>query len=175
MTTDNSRADALTAPTISRDAFYDIVRAAMKKYRGDNPSRYLNDDQVDANDGEFVSALADQHAKLITGRPVEQHEAAPIWRCFHCDEVFTDQESAALHFGTSERQSPACSIDVTEYRAMERRMHAYNEEDTDLHRTIHRLQAQHQTELRREEEKGYARGLADGSAQPEPPAPTSGE
>ncbi|MBN3832906.1 hypothetical protein [Burkholderia sp. Ac-20344] len=72
-----SRADALTAPTISRDAFYDIVRAAMKKYRGDNPSRYLNDDQVDANDGEFVRALADQHAKLITGRPVEQHEAAP--------------------------------------------------------------------------------------------------
>ncbi|EKS9800288.1 MULTISPECIES: hypothetical protein [Burkholderia] len=75
-TTDKS-ADALTVPTISRDAFYDIVRAAMKKYRDENPSRYLNDDQVDANDGEFVSALADQHAKLITGRPVEQHEAAP--------------------------------------------------------------------------------------------------
>ncbi|OQD05521.1 hypothetical protein UE98_39195, partial [Burkholderia cenocepacia] len=55
-----------------------------------------------------------------------------------------------------------CGIDIAEYRAMERRMAAYNEEDSELHRTIYGMQAQHQADLRREEEKGYARGLADG-------------
>ncbi|KWH57856.1 hypothetical protein [Burkholderia cepacia] len=92
------------------------------------------------------------------------------WRCFHCDEVFTDAESATLHFGRSERQSPACSIDIAEYRSMEQRMHAYNEEDSELHRTMYRMQAQHQTDLRREEEKGYARGLADGMKEHRSPA-----
>lgn len=98
-----------------------------------------------------------------------------VWRCFHCDETFTDAESAALHFGKSVMQSPACLIDIAEYRAMEQRMRSYNEEDTALHREIHGLQAQHQVALKREEEKGYARGLADGmkeatrSAQPTEP------
>jgi hypothetical protein len=34
-------------------------------------------------------------------------------------------------------------------------------EDTELHREIYRLKADHATALRREEEKGYARGLRD--------------
>ncbi|KWC82737.1 hypothetical protein WL58_17860 [Burkholderia cepacia] len=84
--------------------------------------------------------------------------------------MFTDAESATLHFGRSERQSPACSIDIAEYRSMEQRMHAYNEEDSELHRTMYRMQAQHQTDLRREEEKGYARGLADGMKEHRSPA-----
>ncbi|MGK8199530.1 hypothetical protein [Burkholderia cepacia] len=112
-----------------------------------------------------------QQAIGLLTSPVEQPAAAPIWRCFHCDEAFTDSESAALHFGTSERQSPACTIDVAEYRAMEQRMHAYNEEDTELHRAVYRQQAQHQTELQREEEKGYARGLADGMKEAASAAP----
>ncbi len=93
---------------------------------------------------------------------VHKPSAQPVWRCFHCDEAFADAESAALHFGKSVIQSPACLIDIAEYRAMEQRMRRYTEEDTDLHREIHALQAQHQTALMREEEKGYARGLADG-------------
>ncbi|MFM0608743.1 hypothetical protein PQR05_29855 [Paraburkholderia sediminicola] len=86
------------------------------------------------------------------------------WRCFHCSEAFTDTESAALHFGKSERQNPICTVDAAEYRAMEQRMIRYNEEDSDMHRQIYGMQAKHATELRREEEKGYARGLADGQA-----------
>ncbi|WP_321810122.1 hypothetical protein [Burkholderia sp. BCC1985] len=78
MITDKSRADALTVPAISRDAFYDIVRAALKWYRSDNPSRYLNDEQVDANDAEFVGKLADEHAKILATSPVEQPAATPI-------------------------------------------------------------------------------------------------
>lgn len=88
------------------------------------------------------------------------------WRCFHCEESFTDKDAARLHFGTSEHHQPACQIDVAEYRAMEARMRAYNEEDTELHRDIHRLESKHAVERRSEEEKGYARGLRDSKSCP---------
>jgi hypothetical protein len=38
------------------------------------------------------------------------------------------------------------------------------EEDTELHRQMHRLLNEHSVALRREEEIGYARGLADANA-----------
>jgi hypothetical protein len=41
----------------------------------------------------------------------------------------------------------------------------YQGEDTELHREIQRLQADHAVALRREEEKGYARGLRDAKAE----------
>ncbi|CAJ6623501.1 Uncharacterised protein [Burkholderia pseudomallei] len=120
----------------------------------------------------YNTALEDVLAAL--GEQQVEPASTARWRCFHCDEVFDDRDAAALHFGTTERQVPACTIDVAEYRAMEQRMSRYNEEDTDLHREIYRLQARHQSDLRREEEKGYARGLADGAAGTQPavaPAP----
>lgn len=112
---------------------------------------------VASDESEAIhAALGDLEAGCTTGK-----DSGP-WRCFHCDEVFSDHESAALHFGTSEHQAPACTIDVAEYRAMEQRMHRYNEEDSDLHREIYGMQARHQAALRSEEERGYARGLEDG-------------
>ncbi|HEP6431534.1 TPA: hypothetical protein VDB83_005866 [Burkholderia cenocepacia] len=110
----------------------------------------------------YNTALEDVLAALCEQQ--DDPASAIQWRCFHCGEVFEGRDAAALHFGTTERQVPACTIDVAEYRAMEQRMSRYNEEDTDLHREIYRLQARHQSDLRREEEKGYARGLADGAA-----------
>jgi hypothetical protein len=86
----------------------------------------------------------------------------PRWRCFHCGEVFCNAEEAAEHFGTRQGADPACTIDVAKFREMEKRCALYAEEDTDLHRQIHRMSAEHQTALRREEEAGYARGLRDG-------------
>lgn len=85
-----------------------------------------------------------------------------LWRCFHCGEVFTEETEAALHFGTRMFQQPACQIDVAKYREMEELHRRHCEEDTDQHREIYALQSKHQTELLREEEKGYARGLKDG-------------
>jgi hypothetical protein len=84
------------------------------------------------------------------------------WRCFHCDEVFTDVEKAREHFGTSLAQSPACTIDAAHVRELEAELARHRSEDTDLHRQIYGMQAAHRTDLMREEEKGYARGLADG-------------
>lgn len=86
------------------------------------------------------------------------------WRCFHCDETFTDAKEAALHFGTTQAQKPACQLNLKWLRYVERQLERYRDEDTDLHRQMHAMASRHQTELRREEEKGYARGLRDGMA-----------
>lgn len=108
-----------------------------------------------------ITALAAQLYQILAAHNAGAQEPIGEWRCFHCDEVFADEAPAAEHFGTSQHQEPACQIDITKYREMEETVRRYNEEDTDLHREIHRLHASHQRELQREEEKGYARGLAD--------------
>lgn len=87
------------------------------------------------------------------------------WRCFHCNEVFNTTAAATEHFGQRLTAQPACQIDITEYRTMEARMHRYNEEDSDMHREIHRMESDHRQKLLREEEKGYARGMKDASAE----------
>lgn len=111
------------------------------------------------NDG-FEMARAIEAAVLSS-----QATVAPTWRCFHCDEVFTSEEDARLHFGKSERESPACTIDISEYRAMETRMQFYNDEDAEIHRSMARLQSDHNLALQREEEKGYDRGVRDQMAE----------
>jgi hypothetical protein len=54
------------AATLSRDAFYSVVRAALKEHRRNNPPRYLNDEQANAGDSEFATELADCHARIST-------------------------------------------------------------------------------------------------------------
>ena len=90
---------------------------------------------------------------------------AQTWTCFHCGEVCADAEAARLHFGTSERQQPGCQIDLAEYRRMEEVNRRHCEEDTELHRMLHRMECEHQQARRREEVAGYAKGLRDGCAE----------
>lgn len=87
------------------------------------------------------------------------------WTCFHCGETFpgtlAGQHDARRHFGASIHDEPKCQISARRLRDMEGQLRRYREEDTDLHREIARLQSDHAIALRREEEKGYARGLRD--------------
>jgi len=89
------------------------------------------------------------------------------WTCFHCGEHFPGNAggvyAARLHFGASIHDQPKCQISAYRLRAMETELRRYREEDTDLHRQIARMQADHAIALRRAEEKGYARGLKDSS------------
>jgi len=94
--------------------------------------------------------------------PASNGRAKGPWKCFHCGDKFGTRAAAAEHFGPAECSKPACTIDIAEYRAMEVELARWRMEDTDLHRQIERMSADHSTALRREEEKGYARGLADG-------------
>ena len=96
-------------------------------------------------------------------------EPATTWRCYHCNEVCTDRESAGEHFGRNEYSEPICKIDAARYREMEEQIRRANEEDSETDRKMYALQAKHRSELRSEEERGYARGLHDAKAHP--PAP----
>ena len=97
-----------------------------------------------------------------TARQLHADRHRKSWRCFHCDEVFTDRAAALEHFGSSTLDEPACQTDAARLRTLEKELRRYRDEDTDLHRQVEHLTTEHQTALRREEEMGYARGLRDG-------------
>jgi DNA polymerase III subunit epsilon len=85
-----------------------------------------------------------------------------IWRCFHCDEVFTTVAAAREHFGDRQMAEPACQINVAKYREMEALHERALAEDSDADRRYAVLVSEHAAALRREEERGYEKGLADG-------------
>lgn len=93
------------------------------------------------------------------------------WRCFHCDDVFHTEIEARNHFGSTQDADPACRIKVAgEFALLQALRNAEDElarhrsADSDVLRAMHSMQADHATALRREEEKGYERGLRDGRA-----------
>lgn len=96
------------------------------------------------------------------------------WRCFHCDEVVRTEVDARNHFGSTEASEPACLIKapgefalLQALRNAEDELARYRREDSDVLRAMWSMQADHATALRREEEKGYARGLEDAKKYPE--------
>lgn len=103
---------------------------------------------------------------------MEQDNGAKEWRCFHCDEVFTSQRCARLHFGSEDGDPPACIIRGSEHGLLEALRDAENQaaeawsamhdELTDVHKAMYRMSSRHQGSLISAEEVGYARGLADG-------------
>lgn len=93
------------------------------------------------------------------------------WRCFHCGETFTKAQErwAAEHFGRNIDSEPVCLIRtagesalLSALRDAEAELVGHRAEDTKVLRAMWSMQADHQQALRREEEHGYAKGLADG-------------
>jgi hypothetical protein len=100
----------------------------------------------------------------------DQRSSKPAreWRCFFCDEVMTTEVDARNHFGSNEHSEPACRIKAAgEFALLQALRNAedllarYRNEDSDVLRAMWSAQADHLTALRREEERGYARGLSD--------------
>lgn len=98
-------------------------------------------------------------------------ERSIYWRCFHCGDTFTKAQErwARMHFGRDEGELPVCQMRLpgeqhllTALRKAQDELASYRAEDTDLMRAIDAQSADHATALRREEERGYAKGLADG-------------
>jgi len=48
------------------------------------------------------------------GAPTPPDPSDHVWRCFHCDEVFTDHGSAREHFGEYVDSTPACKLAESE-------------------------------------------------------------
>jgi uncharacterized C2H2 Zn-finger protein len=46
------------------------------------------------------------HNPLVMARRAAA--AINVWRCFHCDQVFTDAKKAQEHFGKREDERPKC-------------------------------------------------------------------
>lgn len=125
-------------------------------------------------------------AGALTATPSQPSGAVP-WRCFHCDDVFTDEHAARLHFGPDEGGQPACKIKAGAegglLGALRRAeadaaaaWQAIHNETTDAAKAHYAQQDRHATQLRVVEEAGYERGLADGialGASPIPPAEAS--
>ena len=95
------------------------------------------------------------------------------WRCFHCGETFTKAQErwAREHFGDDQDDLPVCQMRLpgehhllTALRKAHRELKRYRSEDSDLMRAIYAMKADHAAALRREEERGYEKGLADGRA-----------
>ena len=98
---------------------------------------------------------------------------AKTWRCFHCGDLFRNPRHAAAHFGIDELQTPGCvavlrggeSHLLHRILVLKEELAAYRAEDSDLIRWHYSKMADHAQALVREEERGYARGVADMQAQ----------
>lgn len=124
---------------------------------------------------EDMGALQPQAASV----PTEQTDspADHVWRCFHCDDVFTTRWAARDHFGHSIDDTPACQIKAGEIglvealRAAERdasdAWFALQNESTTTAKAFRAMQGRHQSQLKAMEQLGYERGLADAKAYPE--------
>lgn len=88
------------------------------------------------------------------------------WRCFHCDAVYTNEFEAGIHFGADQAGTCACVMPheqhlVEKIRDLERQLDSYRDDRDSIMLSITTLEGQQQDALRREEEKGYERGVRD--------------
>lgn len=100
--------------------------------------------------------------KLMTG-------ARPVWRCFHCDEVFTDVKAARLHFGEDQDYEPGCIARVPDeervllekIRELECELALFYDEDGPKDRQMQIMASEHRSALVGAEEAGYDKGVRD--------------
>lgn len=127
-------------------------------------------------DSRVATCFLPENARLVTDAlnaySAGEPPAAPKeWRCFHCDDVFTNWGEARNHFGfTPEDGPPACKTtrgEDSELYHLKRRLELYQREDTELHQALHAKDAEMHTKVRQSEEAGYARGLEDAKKYPE--------
>ena len=92
------------------------------------------------------------------------------WRCFFCDEIFTDAKTASDHFGDTICADPLCKVAQIDggiaqtIAKLAEQLNRFQIEDNTSFREFYALGADHHAALIQEEKKGYDRGLADGRA-----------
>ena len=96
------------------------------------------------------------------------------YTCFHCGDTFTTFGAARDHFGFDPSWDPACRIKIGEERGLVMELRKVQlkyiellerqlEEDTGMVREIYSLGTEHRRAVVDAEQRGYERGLADGS------------
>ena len=132
--------------TITLDQAVSLVRGYMSR----PPKDMMVRDVWDVIQAHLAQPVQNKDAQVVDG-----------WRCFHCDEQFTDPQEAELHFGINETREPACHIGITAIRQMQHDLDRYRDGDGDKDREMIGMGNRHAQALRREEEIGYARGVRD--------------
>ncbi|KQY27211.1 3'-5' exonuclease [Rhizobium sp. Root482] len=103
----------------------------------------------------------------------QRADQKPYWRCFHCEEMFTSEHAARMHFGETECSEPACQIkagaEMSMLEALRRAeeetrkaLFAMHEEGTDGWTAFRRLEGRTRENAEAAENLGYERGLRDG-------------
>lgn len=114
---------------------------------------------------EFIRNAVTREIARVSGTDRKRDRNG--WRCFHCDAFFTREVDAREHFGSSERQTPACQLKGHEHgligiiREQEEALAHYRAEDSAMIQTWSHREAEHRLEVQRAEETGYARGVED--------------
>jgi hypothetical protein len=106
-----------------------------------------------------------QVADLRTILAALDEQEATKWRCFQCDFTTADPDEAAHHFGKYEDCLPACKIGVEQFRALENEVQTWRTESDAASKEFYSLGAAHHVALRKAEQEGYDKGLADGQAE----------
>ncbi len=83
------------------------------------------------------------------------------WRCFHCDDVFTDPACAELHFGKYQTCDPICVAGAKRFREMEDQLEAFHNEMDPSSKAFYELGSRHHQALMDTEQKAYDKGLRD--------------
>ena len=127
-----------------------------------------------AHGKDVIERCPDCEALVAAGKGSGFTPAAEEWRCFFCSDVFVTERDARLHFGGTRGADAACQIKIAgefalldALRNAEDELQRYRNEDSDILRLLWSTRADHAEALRREEEKGYARGLEDAKEHPE--------
>jgi hypothetical protein len=167
---ERGRKEALEEFEAAKEAANNILASAIHEvgyvfFNGDGmtmEARAVATMQHLKEDLDASESRCHEFAKRVVEHIPPVFDGPPGWRCFHCREYFTNSEKAQLHFGASEMDSPICQIHPDEIRKMEVELARYRNEDSDLERKIHSLEADQAVALLREEENGYDKGLRDG-------------
>lgn len=166
-------------PVTSNDALRKLLMAAkilLQNSEGCATNHYGNDIELHGLPGWLSDCKKDIEAGAIAIAAAETSGTVE-WRCFHCDEVFTDREEAGEHFGymedgASEETAGKLTKDekglVGLLRQVWAELRLHQEEDTALHRSLWSLSADAETKRREWGDKEYAKGLADGRAESAP-------
>jgi len=80
---------------------YDEAIQALIDARDENPSISCGV----CHDGGHISNQCHHNPLVMARRAIS---AADVWRCFHCNAIFTDPVEAEQHFGRNPHETPKC-------------------------------------------------------------------
>lgn len=142
------------------------IAAWVRKWKDDNMDRLGREARWELDDVADGIERGDWKSTPVPSvNGTDEPPNALAWRCFHCDEVFTDEAAATAHFGPSCTSTAYCQLTAEQVRGMEQENERYRAEDGPKDRQILAMADNHRRALILAEEDGYTKGVADMKAQ----------